>query len=39
METPAHTLAARRLTTADSPLVIKHDTDDTHSPLLAAWRH
>ena len=36
MESPTHTLTARRPTTVDSPLVMKHDTDDTHSPLLHA---
>ena len=39
MEIPTHTLTARRPTTVHSLLVIKHDTDDTHSPLSAAQRH
>ena len=39
MESPTYTLTARHPTTVHSPLVIKHDTDDTHSPLSAARRH
>ena len=39
MESPTNTLTARRLTTDHSPLVIKHDTDDTHRPLSVARRH
>ena len=39
MDSETHTVTARRPTTVHSPLVIKHDIDDTHSPLLAARHH